>query len=229
MGYLPIFLVEYSNHATSIVFSHWREFLYRSWPPFSNQKLISFCIWVILSEWWMKMEAYVGFCFAWCFRFRQGEYVFKAWKYLETSSGRLMGTVEELLFGYYHRNNATCLSLCWIWTRKSWRSFCVALRVLFLARNFINRVTCVQISSVLLSASALSLLFIYCWISLDSLFLAVISIVTTAVTFFMEVSVTIGSVPERSRSSVIMSLEPELSRLGSWNVVSCLLRQFGKP
>ena len=40
-------------------------------------------------------------------------------KSLEISLGRLMGTIEELLFEEYHRRNATWLYLCWICTRKS--------------------------------------------------------------------------------------------------------------
>ena len=78
----------------------------------------------------------------------------------ETSSGRLMGTAEGLLFKGYHGRNATFLSLCFICTRKSLRVFFVALRVLLLARTFNSSVTCIHIISVSLPASTVPSSFI---------------------------------------------------------------------
>ena len=51
-------------------------------------------------------------------------------------------------------------------------------------------------------------------------------IVTTAGAYLMVYSVIIGSDPERSRLSVILSLEPELLCFGSRDVVSHLPRRF---
>ena len=106
------------------------------------------------------MEAYTGWCFVCCFGFRQGEYVCNSWKYLETSSGRLMGTREDLLFEEYHGRNTTCLLLYWLCTRKYWRSFHVALQTLLLAGTFNNSVTCVHIIYISLPASTVSSSFI---------------------------------------------------------------------
>ena len=105
------------------------------------------------------MEAYTGCYFVCYFGSIRGEYVFNAWKFLETSLGCLMGTAEELFFEDYHGRNSTCLSLCWICARKSWRSFRVSLRVLLLYGTFNNSVTCVHIIFVLLPASTLLSLF----------------------------------------------------------------------
>ena len=44
----------------------------------------------------------------------------------------------------------TCRLLCWIWTRKSWRSFRIALRALLLDGTFSNSLTRVDSSLVLL-------------------------------------------------------------------------------
>ena len=128
-----------------------------------------------------------------------------------------MGTTEELLFNEYHGRNSMCLSLYWIFTRNYWSSFWVALQALFLAGNFNNSVTRVHSIYFLLPASTVSSSFISVGWGLpwDRLLLVFTSSVTTVGESFMVYSVSIGSDPERSHSSIIVVLEPELSYLGS--------------
>ena len=55
------------------------------------------------------------------------------------------------------------------------------------------------------------------------------SSVTTAGASFAVYSVIVGLDPERLRLSVIVALDPGLSRLWSRDLVSCFPRWFGKP
>ena len=163
------------------------------------------------------MYAYTSCCFVRCLGFRQGDYVCNTWKYLYTSSRSSMGTTEELLFEDYHRSNATFLLLFWLCTRKSWRSFHVALWELFITGTFNNTITCVHSISVSLPASTVSSFFIlvdwrFPWYFI---LLAFTLSLTAAGASFAVYSFIIGSDPERSCLYVTVELETELPWLGS--------------
>ena len=59
--------------------------------------------------------------------------------------------------------------------------------------------------------------------------MAVVGVYAERGASFAVYSIIIGPDPERSRSSIIVALEPELSCLGYWDVESYLPRQFGDP
>ena len=150
------------------------------------------------------------FLFCVFFGVQAGRIFFRDWKSWETSTGRSMVTAEKLLLEYYHSSNATCQSLCWIWTRNPWRIFCIALWVLLISGTLSNRLRRVQSYSVLLPASTVSssLILVDQQLSWDQKLLEFMSRVTAAGESFTAVFVVVALEPEQSRFFVIVASEP---------------------